>query len=445
MKKELSEMTLEELWELFPIILSEHKDCWNDWYREEEKRIAGFLSIKDIRISHIGSTAINKIWAKPIIDILLEIPAAYSMNQVKQLLVNNGYICMSEEERRKSFNRGYTNDGFAERVFHLHLRYLGDNDELYFRDYMNEHPEIAKEYEKLKQSLWKKYEHNRDAYTDAKTDFIKKHTECAKREYGSRMKMTNEMIRRIAMEQSAIDANCNVEDFCLYENVIVASKEHPQARKYLKLPHVCNLISYGNNIVAAIDEKFRNIVSEYINKYSVEHCFETPNMHVLNDEVQKQGYRVCFMAEYFLPDVNILRELPCEYELKILTPGDFTNLYVKEWSNALCEDRKELDVLGVGAYDNGMLIGLAGCSADCDTMWQIGVDVLPEYRKQGIASALTSRLAIEIIERGKVPFYCCAWSNIKSARNAIKSGFRPAWVEMTVKDAEVVADMNKQR
>ncbi len=186
MGKDLSEMTLEELWELFPIILSGHKECWNDWYSEEKNRIAGFLPIKDIRISHIGSTAINKLWAKPIIDILVEIPADYSMDKVKQLLVDNGYICMAEEEKRKSFNKGYTNEGFAEKVFHLHLRYKGDNDELYFRDYMNDHSEIAKEYEKLKRYLGKKYKHNRDAYTDAKTDFIKKYTEYAKREYGSR-------------------------------------------------------------------------------------------------------------------------------------------------------------------------------------------------------------------------------------------------------------------
>ena len=115
---------------------------------------------------------------------------------------------------------------------------------------------------------------------------------------------------------------------------------------------------------------------------------------------------------------------------------NFADLYVKEWSNALCEERKELDILGVGAYDNGKLVGLAGCSADCDTMWQIDIDVLPEYRRKGIASALTSRLAIEVLNVGKVPFYCCAWSNVKSARNAIKSGFRPAWVELTVKSAE---------
>lgn len=256
-------------------------------------------------------------------------------------------------------------------------------------------------------------------------------------------RMNNKDILRIAMEQSAIDASCSPNDFIKNQNVIVISKKHPDARRYLILPHVCNLISYGTNIVATIDKQYKELVEGYINKYSIEHCFETPNMHVLNDAFQKDGYRVCFMAEYFLPDCDTLRELPCAYELRILKQEDFSDLYVKEWSNALCEDRKELDILGVGAYDNGKLIALAACSADCDTMWQIGVDVLPAYRRQGIASALTSRLAIEILKEGKVPFYCCAWSNVKSARNAIKSGFRPAWVEMTVKKADFVNQMNQ--
>ncbi len=257
------------------------------------------------------------------------------------------------------------------------------------------------------------------------------------------MSLTNEKIKQIAMQQSALEANCRPEDFICGRNVVTVSKENAAARKYYKLPHICNLISYGDNIVATVSGEYRDIVEQYINKYSVEHCFETPNMHVLNDAFQKSGYRVCFMAEYFLPDVQLLRALPCDYELSVLGSKDFEGLYTPEWSNALCEQRRELDVLGVGAYDDGKLIGLAACSADCDTMWQIGVDVLPEYRRKGIASALTSRLAIEILEKGKVPFYCCAWSNLKSAGNAIKSGFRPAWVEMTVKSASMVDEMNK--
>lgn len=257
------------------------------------------------------------------------------------------------------------------------------------------------------------------------------------------MQFTNKSILQIAMQQSAIDANCNAEDFLKEENIIVTSTVNPNARKYLVLPFECNLISYGNNVVATINEKYRSIVEEYINNFPVEHCFETPNLHVLNDAMQKENLRVCFMAEYFLPDVDELKVLDCPYGLKVLHSEDFDTLYTDTWSNALCKKRRELDVLGVGAYDGEKLVGLAGCSADCETMWQIGVDVLSEYRRQNIASALTSRLALEILEREKVPFYCAAWSNIKSVRNAIKSGFRPAWVETTVKSVSFVNEMNE--
>lgn len=186
MGKPLSDMTLEELWELFPIILTEHNESWNKWYAEEERRLLGILSSNDIRISHIGSTAIKNIWAKPIIDILVELPMSILMESVKTVLVQNGYICMSEQANRKSFNRGYTSEGFSEKVFHLHLRYRGDNDELYFRDYLNDNPLLAKQYEELKLSLWKKFEHDRDGYTFAKACFVAEQTAKAKKYYGNK-------------------------------------------------------------------------------------------------------------------------------------------------------------------------------------------------------------------------------------------------------------------
>ncbi|MFS9157701.1 GrpB family protein [Streptococcus gordonii] len=187
MTKSLEDMTLEELWQLFPIFLREHQDEWKDWYEEERLRLLSFLPEHQIvRLSHIGSTSVETIWAKPIVDIMLEIPIETDMAIIRDLLLQNGYLLMSESQGRMSFNKGYTPSGFAKRVFHLHLRYEGDHDELYFRDYLQEHPAVAKEYEKLKLSLWKQYEHNRDAYTDSKTDFIKKYTEKAKKLYGRR-------------------------------------------------------------------------------------------------------------------------------------------------------------------------------------------------------------------------------------------------------------------
>lgn len=255
--------------------------------------------------------------------------------------------------------------------------------------------------------------------------------------------MTNEKIMQIALQQSAYDCNCSPEDFLKEEHVLTSSVKHPKARKYLPLPFECDLVSYGNNVVAQTSDRTREAVREYLSKYVVAHSFETPNVHVLDETLLPYHLKVCFTAVYYLPDLDRLRELPCPYEMRILHQEDFADLYLPEWSNALCEKRRELDVLGVGAYDNGRLVGLAGCSADCEDMYQIGIDVLPEYRRQGIASALTSRLAIEILKLDKVPFYCTAWCNLKSARNAIKCGFSPAWVELTARDIDFVNEFNK--
>ena len=201
--------------------------------------------------------------------------------------------------------------------------------------------------------------------------------------------MTNKDVLKIAIEQSAEDIGCKAEDFLADENRIVPLKLGANAKKYYKLPIGCNFISYGNNVVAAaVDETFE-IVKEYISKFEFYHCFETPNIRWLNERIEPLGLTVCFMAEYYLPDLNRLTELPCEYEIRILEKGQFDELYVAEWSNALCADRKPLDMLAAGAYDDGKLIGLAGCSADAEEMWQIGVDVLPQYRRKGIASALS--------------------------------------------------------
>ena len=254
--------------------------------------------------------------------------------------------------------------------------------------------------------------------------------------------MTREEILSIAMRQSAEDMGCLPEDFLRSEDVIRPFRLGEKARKYLKEPITANFVTYGNNAVAGVSDEIADIVSEYMGRFEFYHLFETPNMNWLNDRLAERGHRVCFMAEYYLPDPERIPDKTCRYETRVLTQDDFKDLYLPQWSNALCKDRKELDVLGVGAFDDGRLVGLAGCSADCDDMWQIGIDVLPQYRRQGIASALTSSLAREIFARGKVPFYCSAWSNMRSAGNAVKSGFIPAWAEMTVKPASVADEMN---
>lgn len=97
--------------------------------------------------------------------------------------------------------------------------------------------------------------------------------------------MTNKEIMRTAMEQSALDINCRAEDFLCHHSVIVRSGVGPNARKYYKEPIACNLVSYGNNVVASVRDEYREIVEEYVGKFEFCHCFETPNLHWLNERM----------------------------------------------------------------------------------------------------------------------------------------------------------------
>ena len=122
--KPLSEMTLEELWQLFPIILSAYDPNWKLYYNEEKELLTRHFGNRAVRISHIGSTAVEGLTAKPTVDILLEVDPSASPDAVRQTAERCGYTVMSARsapEYRLDLCKGYTPQGFAEKVFHLHI------------------------------------------------------------------------------------------------------------------------------------------------------------------------------------------------------------------------------------------------------------------------------------------------------------------------------------
>lgn len=187
MGKPLNERSLEELWQLFPISLVSHRQEWKTWYECEAAAIRSLVPEKTaMRLSHIGSTAVANLWAKNIVDLLLEVEDRGNMLTVSDILLDHGWLCMDRKQHRISLNKGYTESGFADRVFHLHLRLWGDNDELYFRDYLRENPAVAEEYERRKLALAETFRYHRDGYTAAKSEFVKMYTDIARKEYGQR-------------------------------------------------------------------------------------------------------------------------------------------------------------------------------------------------------------------------------------------------------------------
>jgi predicted GNAT family acetyltransferase len=84
--------------------------------------------------------------------------------------------------------------------------------------------------------------------------------------------------------------------------------------------------------------------------------------------------------------------------------------------------------LATVAKHAGKVVGMAGASADCESMWQVGIDALPEYRRHGLAAYLVNWLTLEILRRGTVPYYGTASSNLASQCVAHRAGYAPAWV-----------------
>lgn len=186
MSKELSDMTNEELWALFPIIIEEHNEIWKINYIKEKELIEKQIGKQMIkRINHYGSTSVPNLLAKPTIDILLEVSQDIEVNKLIEDMNKIGYGYSPQANNpapHMMFLKGYTPEGFKGQVCHIHVRYSGDWDELYFRDYLIEHHEVAKAYGKHKMELMVRYQNDRDGYTKAKTDFIKTYTERAKKE-----------------------------------------------------------------------------------------------------------------------------------------------------------------------------------------------------------------------------------------------------------------------
>ena len=119
---------------------------------------------------------------------------------------------------------------------------------------------------------------------------------------------SKEEIGRIAREQSARDLNCAPEDFLKTAPVLVSGGGglSAQAKRYYKEPLPINFVSYGSNVVASAEEAYRDIAAEYIQEFDFYRCFETPAIHWLDERLAPLGQKVCFMAEYQLPDPDQL-------------------------------------------------------------------------------------------------------------------------------------------
>ena len=156
----------------FPIKLVKHKSEWITSYEDEKIKLLDILKQYKVTLYHIGSTAIPNIYSKDIIDIILEINKSNDFDSIIDIL-NVEWELRWKEDNRAFLVKGYGEDGFQTKVYHLHIRKKGDIEDIKFRDVLIKNPKIAKQYERLKLDLELMYKYDREGYTAGKTKFIK--------------------------------------------------------------------------------------------------------------------------------------------------------------------------------------------------------------------------------------------------------------------------------
>ncbi len=223
----------------------------------------------------------------------------------------------------------------------------------------------------------------------------------------------------IVRRQLAIDLNCDPEDFLRDGVVFCEAALNEGHRLFDRQSPYLEIATMGRSVVISGDADILKKVKPLLENKAREDILAAPFLY---------GHSL-----YYLPDGDRMTKLPCPDGLAfhIEAGREIHRLYeFPGFQNAIQYDPEHPrpDVLVTYATHGKKIVGMAGASADSQTMWQIGIDVFPQYRNMGLAACLVSNLAVMIMERGIVPYYGTASSNIPSQSVAHRSGFAPAWM-----------------
>ena len=174
---------------MFPVELSAYNMHWVGLFEQEQKLIFQAIGETALRIEHFGSTSIPGLVAKDTIDILVEIidDETRQENIIENMkTIHYDFMWQTYgEPPYMVFVKGYNTTGVKEQTYHVHMgpKHHKLWDRFWFRDYLRENTDIARQYENLKLELAEIYKHDRVGYRIAKTEFVLKTTDVAKQYY----------------------------------------------------------------------------------------------------------------------------------------------------------------------------------------------------------------------------------------------------------------------
>jgi len=157
------------------IKLEKHNTNWTNIFQKLKYKITNNINENNISIKHIGSTSVNNLASKPIIDILIGINSNNLDNYITPI-INLGFTYMKEYEKEIPNRRFFFLENNSKRIAHIHLVEINSRwykRHIAFRNELRSNEVTKKEYENLKYKLEKKEWKDGNEYSDAKTKFIR--------------------------------------------------------------------------------------------------------------------------------------------------------------------------------------------------------------------------------------------------------------------------------
>ncbi|MCD7729949.1 MAG: GNAT family N-acetyltransferase [Oscillospiraceae bacterium] len=243
--------------------------------------------------------------------------------------------------------------------------------------------------------------------------------------------------------QLSCDYSCRPEDFIGNINRAFESKLSKGRRNITETEDFFRMATMGNAAIASADKRLLPFLDRLMGKYEGCQLFTGKIRYLLNCELQAFNKAIGDVSIYYLPQTPYKYVRRGGFNVRVYEQDDISEVlyrysYKKDFSNALLYDtaKKRKDVLAVCALNGNDIIGIAGASSDSERFWQIGVDVLPAYRKMGIASEIVSALTYEVLMHGAIPYYSTWSGNITSQNTARSCGYIPVWTEMFAQNIE---------
>lgn len=158
------------------VSIVEYRPQWRKMFEEEKQLLQSVLDEVSAKVEHVGSTAVNGLAAKPVIDIMIGLPDFSVADDLVPSIEALGYEYIKKYENEMPFRRFFVKNLNGVRTHHIHMVEIDSEfwgRHLLFRNYLRQNPETAKKYAALKKQLAEREWEDVNEYADAKTEFIR--------------------------------------------------------------------------------------------------------------------------------------------------------------------------------------------------------------------------------------------------------------------------------